>query len=1153
MTEARDKILRSLLLSIVSGLFIQCAYCSEQQREPNAPESAQPIERVPVHPWRTELLDNMRCEDIEQTIRNFANFDDCQLADTSISGWDSSEACAEFQSRVVVRLMRVRRLLAYGRRHPEHVIRPLRQALRDSLLAWPAAFEKHQQDYAKGIHTYAKPDASMRAQKCCLAATYILAELQDHNALPLLAHQYREHRPWPPPVLPAPVPPAITSYAMHRLAATHPREGLSLEAVKALDEYLAMADCIAPAEQFTATVWNADYSESDPRFLSAEEEEQSLRGQTTITLPRYPNQFKDGSDMQTSNGIKSKKMDALFGKLDAFVSLAYRDVNLPQWQNTPSAAESPSSAEPNTSQTFSVSPTLELAELTRRFEEETVDPQLDARMAEAKRDWSALKANGHTRWGSQTWMKQRDYYRSLTTFDLAKECFSRSIFMNEMSIYNEPIAGFESLRMFHNGFAELFEREDMWKGVLYLLEHLSSRLTREADLKEIVTLSGHLDELRKLYILSPLRQQVRGREGIFLAANLRVLKKFKWYLDNHDTEHLSSGGSPGFFRQPCSVALVALMLAKRVNAEKYSRIEGEITAVRWPRRQRVDNLKGFISLVTASLEGFVTEKDIRELDEVLSQEAAPTIDGTTAQDLKAKGFPLMSNARRASYAQTAAQSTAEVVADLGNVMIMGYCFLGRGLANIYPLTELGYYRKRIMPNMKVIRLIEEGRNNSAKVSSLLRDAVRQCLADYDKDLKAWNQARSRGDDPAGTGDDDRYYNKYRKYECPQMEFQRIHHVAYMSLYILANIEQLDAELLAEWTQKEKPQLYHCPDMDLWLVDAYFRQTSQTASDAAKKHAALTDGLKIAGQRTIQSKWDQPWDVHDQMFRMAKINPADIKTIETLRIPPELPPSLDEKTKEEIVRNFLDHVSQSTARNCEEALRDPATFASMGRKHELIYTSAKECFRIEDLPKMYTLLNEGKHVDEWRFIVQLIGFVSNRGDRNSIDVLLKYLQRKDVWPDVRQDRMKSFDVGMGKILCLEWMGMIGGEYAEEILLKAVTLRGAEELTKEWLDFTEVAYPGGKERATASIRGRAAIGLVFCQSAKGIEIVERMYEEEKQRCIQNKQQYSAMFGGMVDAMANKAYIDEHGLQKRLELYGRGDYLDIISEYIERYSLW
>jgi len=48
---------------------------------------------------------------------------------------------------------------------------------------------------------------------------------------------------------------------------------------------------------------------------------------------------------------------------------------------------------------------------------------------------------------------------------------------------------------------------------------------------------------------------------------------------------------------------------------------------------------------------------------------------STVQDLMDKGFPLMSNPRKAAYAQTAQQTTAEVVADLGNEMTIGYCAL----------------------------------------------------------------------------------------------------------------------------------------------------------------------------------------------------------------------------------------------------------------------------------------------------------------------------------------------------------------------------------------------------------------------------------------------------------------------------------------------
>ena len=111
----------------------------------------------------------------------------------------------------------------------------------------------------------------------------------------------------------------------------------------------------------------------------------------------------------------------------------------------------------------------------------------------------------------------------------------------------------------------------------------------------------------ELYGLSPLREQVKGKEEVFLAANLHTLKKFVWYLDNYDSEKM--GGSPGFFREPCTVAQVALMLAKQVNPKKYAEIITPIKSIHWTQEQKVPELKAFLELVISSLNGFVTQPD----------------------------------------------------------------------------------------------------------------------------------------------------------------------------------------------------------------------------------------------------------------------------------------------------------------------------------------------------------------------------------------------------------------------------------------------------------------------------------------------------------------------------------------------------------------
>jgi hypothetical protein len=276
-----------------------------------------------------------------------------------------------------------------------------------------------------------------------------------------------------------------------------------------------------------------------------------------------------------------------------------------------------------------------------------------------------------------------------------------------------------------------------------------------------------------------------------------------------------------------------------------------------------------------------------------------------------KGFPLMSNPRKAAYAQTAQQTTPEVVADLGNEMTIGYCALDIDLVGD-PWDIARYYRA-ISRHIKVMRLIEEGRQNPDMVSQLLRDAIRECMSVYNEVWQARNVewprlVRGQVVGSGRTGDNDEYYNTHRRYQSAVVEFDRLHKVAYSALYILANIGRLDGQLLAEWIQKEKHPQHVCTDMDVFLVDCYYKQVPDS-SEAAKKHAALTEGFNISGEKVRQSAWNALWDVHHFLLAAKKVNLSDIKTIEVIKIPVRLAEGLDEKTKDQIINNFLTTVKE----------------------------------------------------------------------------------------------------------------------------------------------------------------------------------------------------------------------------------------------------
>jgi hypothetical protein len=240
-----------------------------------------------------------------------------------------------------------------------------------------------------------------------------------------------------------------------------------------------------------------------------------------------------------------------------------------------------------------------LDELMEMFEKETVlDPREEAEFESFER-----KARAHyDAKGRPEWMKDAKYYKKLDTPELAEECLSRpSFFPSRVRIYNDPRYGMSRLKAEHPGFDELFKRKDMWRGILHANEYLSSKLDpNERDKGKALSYAEALGTLRYLYALPPLKEQIKGKERLFLASNLRVLKRFKWFIENANAKVF-------IYPEPVWASEVPLILARRVDPQRYARIEPTIMSVRFTQEQRIQDVLGFISLVIDSLEGFVPE------------------------------------------------------------------------------------------------------------------------------------------------------------------------------------------------------------------------------------------------------------------------------------------------------------------------------------------------------------------------------------------------------------------------------------------------------------------------------------------------------------------------------------------------------------------
>jgi len=291
-------------------------------------EYVEAVLAVPPHSWQKERAKNIVQETIEETIQNFAHFDDLMLAQTSFEG-GGFELDPRAQSLVVTRLARVRRVLEEGRADPEKVIPHLRRVLADALTGWPdARRQKEIRMNASVGYSRSEPDNYDTLRVGALAATYLLAELGDHEALPVMAECFRCHKVEKPyesveELRFAPVPPALTLYAMHRLVSSYPVEELSPEARRLRETYLKSATCLPAPQEVTVTRWNAGYDESDPRIMMMDPEGRVLRGQPTMKLAVYPWQFDDGTPTFDHGVFISERAKSLFSQLERFVVAAF--------------------------------------------------------------------------------------------------------------------------------------------------------------------------------------------------------------------------------------------------------------------------------------------------------------------------------------------------------------------------------------------------------------------------------------------------------------------------------------------------------------------------------------------------------------------------------------------------------------------------------------------------------------------------------------------------------------------------------------------------------------------------------------------------------------------------------------------------------------
>ena len=129
----------------------------------------------------------------------------------------------------------------------------------------------------------------------------------------------------------------------------------------------------------------------------------------------------------------------------------------------------------------------------------------------------------------------------------------------------------------------------------------------------------------------------------------------------------------------------------------------------------------------------------------------------------------------------------------------------------------------------------------------------------------------------------------------------------------------------------------------------------------------------------------------------------------------------------------------------------------------------------------------------------------------------------------------------------WLGRMG---ADEVLVRALSPEGANELVKEWINDPSLPVWGrDKDQVLGMVRGSAAVGLVLTGKKENAARVDEIYQQVAVLPI--SQPNEELYNQLVEAMAIKQVIAEQGPDRYEQALGTTEMGSLLRPYIKEFD--
>jgi hypothetical protein len=214
-------------------------------------------------------------------------------------------------------------------------------------------------------------------------------------------------------------------------------------------------------------------------------------------------------------------------------------------------------------------------------------------------------------------------------------------------------------------------------------------------------------------------------------------------------------------------------------------------------------------------------------------------------------------------------------------------------------------------------------------------------------------------------------------------------------------------------------------------------------------------------------------------------------------------------------------------------------------HEGIpFKAAQEALDKDALPRLYAIMKDPSQSEYWDRAAALVGMIGR--DAESAKELVDYAKRPIDWKVIKEERRATSHV-IAKAGIFRWLGRMG---ADEVLVRALSPEGANEIVKAWIDDPSLPPWGrDKDQVLGMVRGSAAVGLVLTGKKENTARVDEIYQ--KVAVLPISRPNEELYNQVVDAMAIKQLIADQGLDRYEQALGTIEMGSLLRPYLRKFD--